>query len=280
MTGKINDDDCIRFMQKRLPELGYRWKGFRKVRKQVCKRIRRRLMELELLDLSSYHQYLETHEAERNVFDSLCNITISRFYRDKHIFDRLQSDILPVLAEKSVTDQQKQVRCWSAGCCSGEEPFTLQILWRLAIMPQLETAIPFLITATDRDASLIERAKKGIYPAGALKDMPPKWKALAFKKRDHMHQIKEIFQKDVQFLEQDIRKDMPEGEFELILCRNLVFTYYEEYLQQDILKRMIKKLIPGGFFIVGIHETIPEGQNILIPFGKCIYIKNPVLAKR
>jgi chemotaxis protein methyltransferase CheR len=276
MTGKIHDDDCIRFMQKLLPELGYRWKGFRKVRKQVCKRIRHRLRELDLPDLSSYHQYLEKHREEEKVLDSLCNITISRFYRDKHIFDRLQSEILPLMAEKTPEYKQKQVRCWSVGCCSGEEPYSLQIIWKLAVMPQFETAIPFRITATDRDTSLIERAKKGVYPAGALKDMPREWKTRAFVNQDPMLHVKNEFQKDIQFFKQDIRMDMPEGEFELILCRNLVFTYFQEYLQRDIFNRMMTKLIPGGFFIIGIHESIPEGQNILIPIGKCIYMKKTI----
>lgn len=273
MTGKIHDDDCIRFMQKLLPELGYRWKGFRKVRKQVCKRIRHRLRELELPDLNSYHEYLETHREEEKVLDSLCNITISRFYRDKHVFDRLHSEILPLIAEKKSENQQKQVRCWSVGCCSGEEPYSLQILWKLGVMPQLATAIPFRITASDRDAFLIERAKKGTYPAGSLKDMPREWKARAFVNQDPGFQIKKLFQKDIQFVEQDIRMDMPEGEFELILCRNLVFTYFQEYLQLEIFHRMMTRLIPGGFFIIGIHESLPEGQDILIPFGKCIYMK-------
>jgi len=103
--------------------------------------------------------------------------------------------------------------------------------------------------------------------------MPPEWKAEAFENRENNFHIKEFFQQDVQFLEQDIRKDMPEGEFELILCRNLVFTYFQDELQREIFNRMMTKLKPGGFFIVGIHESIPGGQNILVPLGKCTYKK-------
>jgi chemotaxis protein methyltransferase CheR len=142
-------------------------------------------------------------------------------------------------------------------------------------LPQVETAIPFRITATDRDGSLIERARKGIYPAGALKDMPQELKAKAFVNQENMLQIKDTYQQDVQFFNQDIRMDMPEGEFELILCRNLVFTYFQDDLQQETFDRMMTKLIPGGFFIVGIHESIPEGQDILVPYGKSIYMKEP-----
>jgi len=268
----MKDDDCVKFLQGILPRLGYRWKGFRKVRKQVCKRIDRRIRELDLSDLPSYRQYLEMHKEEEKVLDFLCNITISRFYRDQMVFSRLETEILPLLAEK-MKDWPKQVRCWSVGCCSGEEPYTLQILWKLSVLPQVETDISLRILATDRDGSLIERAKKGFYPEGTFKDMPPEWKVQAFEKGENNFHIQESFQQDVQFLEQDIRVDLPDGEFELILCRNLVFTYFRDDLQQEIFHRMMIKLKPGGFFIVGIHESIPEGQNILIPVGKCIYKK-------
>jgi chemotaxis protein methyltransferase CheR len=103
--------------------------------------------------------------------------------------------------------------------------------------------------------------------------MPPEWKARAFEKKENNFHLKKLFRQDVQFLEQDIRYDLPDGEFELILCRNLVFTYFQEVLQRETLHRMMTKLKPGGYFIIGIHESIPEGQNVLIPFGKCIYKK-------
>jgi chemotaxis protein methyltransferase CheR len=269
----MNDDDCVKFLQEFLPRLGYRWKGFRKVRKQVCKRIRHRLRELDLSDLYSYRQYLESHKGEWKVLDSLCNITISRFYRDRMIFNRLETEILPLLAERAVQNGLEHVRCWSVGSCSGEEPFTLQIIWKLSVLPRVGKDIPLKIIATDRDRSLIERAEKGIYPVGSFKDMPTEWKIQAFENRENNYHIKESLQEDVQFVEQDIRKNLPVGEFDLILCRNLVFTYYQDDLQQEIFYRMMTKLKPGGFFIVGIHESIPEGQNILIPFGKCIYKK-------
>ena len=104
--------------------------------------------------------------------------------------------------------------------------------------------------------------------------MPEECKVQAFENRGNNYHMKKIFTQDVQFLEQDIREDMPEGEFELILCRNLVFTYYTDDLQREIFFRMMTKLKPGGFFITGIHESVPEGQNILTSLGKCIYKKS------
>ena len=156
----MHDDDWVKFMQEFLPKLGYRWKGFRKVRKQVYKRISRRMRELDLSDLPSYRKYLESHKEEEKILDFLCNVTISRFYRDRVIFDRLENEILPSLADKAAQNSPAKVQCWSAGCCSGEEPYTLQVLWKLSVLPRIEKDIPLWIMATDRDLSLIERAKK------------------------------------------------------------------------------------------------------------------------
>ena len=114
--------------------LRFSWPGLRRVRKQVCKRLNRRIGELGLSGLVAYREYLCCHPEEWQVLDSLCRVTISRFYRDKRVFDVLRFEILPSLARRALTDGEKEVRCWSAGCCSGEEPYTLQILWKICVL--------------------------------------------------------------------------------------------------------------------------------------------------
>ena len=98
----MKDESCICFLQWALPRLHMRWPGFKKVRGQVCKRLGRRLEELQLADLKNYRMYLEDNPLEWHILDSLCRITISRFYRDKGIFDSLYSHVLPELIEKAV----------------------------------------------------------------------------------------------------------------------------------------------------------------------------------
>ena len=79
----MKDDRCVGFLQWLLPQLHMRWQGFRKVRTQVCKRIQRRISELELTDVDAYRQYLLTHADEWRILDHSCRVTVSRFYRDK-----------------------------------------------------------------------------------------------------------------------------------------------------------------------------------------------------
>ena len=102
-----------------------RWPGFKKVRGQVCKRLSRRLDELKLTDLKSYRMYLQDNPLEWHILDSLCRITISRFYRDKGIYDSLCSQVFPELIERSVRQEDNAFTCWCIGSASGEEPYTI-----------------------------------------------------------------------------------------------------------------------------------------------------------
>ena len=111
----MKDADCVRFLQWLLPQLQMRWPRFRKVRRQVCRRIDRRLIELGLADIAAYQEWIVLHPQELQVLDDFCRITISRFYRDRGVFDYLRRFILPDLAADAQANGRSQVCCWSAG---------------------------------------------------------------------------------------------------------------------------------------------------------------------
>lgn len=263
----MQDLECTEFLQWCLPVLRLRWPGFRKVRKQVCKRLGRRIGELGLSGPVAYREYLEGNPEEWQMLDSLCRITISRFYRDRRVFDALRIRILPSMAKRALTDGEKEVRCWSAGCCSGEEPYTLQILWKICVLPLHGQDIPLRIIATDADQELIKRAGNGSFQKSSLRDLPGELIRQSFGHSANFYSILKDFREDIEFEKQDIRKELPDGLFHLILCRNLVFTYFDEALQGRILERILEKLVPGGFFIIGVHESLPQGEYGLKPYS-------------
>jgi len=271
----MKDLQCTEFLQWCLPLLRFSWPGFRKVREQVFKRLSRRIGELGLSGLVAYREYLVNHHEEWQVLDSLCRVTISRFYRDKRVFDVLRFEILLTLARRALTNGEKEVRCWSAGCCSGEEPYTLQILWKICVLPVTGQDIPLRIIATDTDAELIGRAGKGSFMGSSLRDLPGELIKLAFGHSEKIFSVLKDFRENIEFAEQDIRKESPDGIFHLILCRNLVFTYFDESQQKGILIKIIGKLVTGGFLIIGVHESLPEGEFSLKQYSNipCIYQK-------
>ena len=139
----MNDTDCTAFLQWALPRLELRWPGFRKVRRQVCKRLRQRMRELGLDDYSAYRARLEAYPSEWRVFDECCHITISRFFRDRGIFEVVRGHVLPDIAARAKREG-RGAQIWSAGCASGEEPYTLKILWDTEIAHPLLQALAHL----------------------------------------------------------------------------------------------------------------------------------------
>lgn len=247
--------DCIVFLQWALPRLRMRWTGFRKVHKQVCKRLRRRMQELDLSGFSAYQAYLKTHPEEWPVLDSLCIITISRFYRDRGVFNALKEKVLPALAARA-NAAGRPLLCWSAGCASGEEPYTLSILWEELLSGKFPD-VELCIIATDLDAYMLERARRGCYTAGSMKELPEAWQQRAFTRQGEAFCIKQIYKNRVHFLQQDIRQQIPEDVYDLILCRNLIGFYYDKGLQTELFRKIHAHLYPEGALVLGTHETLP-----------------------
>jgi len=257
----MTDAECTAFLQWALPRLRMRWAGFRKVRGQVCKRLSRRISTLGLKNLEDYRAHLTAHPDEWDHLDSCCRITISRFYRDRGLFDYLTVTLVPDLARET-HGAEGELQVWSAGCASGEEPYSLALLWQLAAGTHFPE-VRLVVEATEADSSLLERARDGIYPASSLKDLPEDWAREGFEPADGRFRLRDRFRTDVRFSNQDIRRQMPEGPFGLILCRNLVFTYYEESLQVALLERMMARLKTRGALVLGAHERLPEGSGLL-----------------
>jgi len=260
----MKDRDCVRFLQETLPQLQLRWPGFRRVRRQVCKRLQRRLDVLQLPDLAAYRQHLDEHTPEWATLDACCRITISRFYRDRGIFRLLESDILPQLASQARTRGAPCLRAWSAGCGAGEEPYTLAMLWALAPDPVFRhTGLEIL--ATDGDAALLQRARVACYPYSSIRELPSDWRQAAFSHTDERWCLRPSFRHAVRFLQQDIRRAAPDGPFDLVLCRNLAFTYFDAPLQEATARRIAGVLRSGGLLLLGAHERLPDDLETYAP---------------
>jgi chemotaxis protein methyltransferase CheR len=253
----MRDEQCVRFLQWALPKMHMRWRGYRKVRRQVCKRVDRRIQELGLAGVEAYRSWLGENDDEWRHLDACCRITISRFYRDRAVFDALADHVLPVLADAARRRGDTVLRTWSAGCGCGEEPYTLAIIWH----NELRHRFPGMgveIVATDADPNVLRRARAGRYESGSLKELPERLREQAFDRDDDAYRIKPESRRGVRFLEQDIREGQPGGCFDLVLCRNLVFTYFDECRQRELLRRIAGTMHDGAALVLGAHEHLPD----------------------
>jgi len=243
----VKDSECISFLQWALPRLGLRWRGYRKVRHQVCKRVDRRIRALGLDGVESYRARLESVPDEWKALDELTRITISRFFRERDVFRCLDETVLPMLR---VLAEPGPVEIWSAGCAGGEEAYTLAIAAK-------RRGISVRIVATDWDPQQLRRAREARYAPGTLKDLPATWRSSAFERQGEELVLREELRESVELLRQDIRTDMPNGPFHLVLCRYLAFTYFDAPLQRRIAQQLLERTVPGGFIVLGKHESWP-----------------------
>ncbi len=251
---------CTTFLQWALPRMGFRWPGFRRVRRQVCRRIDGRRQALGLADIAAYRKFLETNPVEFAVLDEFCRITISRFYRDRAVFDLLSEIILPALVDSAGVDHGP-VRCWSAGCGAGEEPYSVGLAWRLGAARGRGR---LHVVATDADPAMVERAARACYRASSLKELPEGWRECAFRRVGPQYRLCETYRAGIAFSVQDIRREMPPGPFDLVLCRNLAFTYFDEASQRRIAGDLVSRLRPGGVLVLGRREKLPPPDPGLI----------------
>ena len=205
----MDDRQCVRFLQWALPQLHMRWPGFRKVRGQLRKGLDRRMRDLGLASADEYRGYLGNHADEWQHLDAMCRITVSRFYRDKAVFATLTKQVLPALTEEA--QQRGGLRAWSAGCASGEEPYTLSILWRCELQSRY-AGMDFDVVATDANPVTIDRAREARYEFSSLRELPEPWRDAAFEREDDGYRLRSAYRRGVQFVEQDIRETRPDGE--------------------------------------------------------------------
>jgi chemotaxis protein methyltransferase CheR len=178
-------------------------------------------------------------------------VTISRFARNRAVWAVLV-DELPRLAVAG------RLRAWSAGCGAGEEPYTLAI----ACAHQLP-AVELDVLGTDIDETQLARARAACYPEGALRELPTAWRD-AFEWRDGLACLRDALRAPVRFESRDLRAAPPAGPFDLIFCRNLAFTYFEESLQREVAASLRAVLRPDGVLVVGAHKQIPAGTPGLV----------------
>ena len=134
------------------------------------------------------------------------------------------------------------------------------------------------ILGTDIDEHMLVRARSGKYKMSSLKELPDNLIEYGFEISGENHLLKDNVKENIEFLNQDVREEMPQIFFNIIACRNLVFTYYDLNLQKELVQRLIKKLLPGGILILGKNESLPGDYPELVQNNQCklVYRLEPI----
>lgn len=188
-------------------------------------------------------------------------INVSEFWRNPNRWEVLEAKFLPELARES-----SRIKCWSAACSTGEEPYTLAMI--LAENGWLTQAS---ILATDLDEGALEKAQQGVYMDRSVRDVPDKYIRKYFAHQDHLMRISDSLKRSVQYRKQNLLHDPFDVSFDLIICRNVMIYFTEEAKHQLYLK-FSRALKPGGILFVGSTEQIfTPGQYDLEPADTFFY---------
>jgi chemotaxis protein methyltransferase CheR len=251
------DDDQFRQL---LDWFDFSWSGYRKVRKGVKKRISRHMQELKCKNISAYLNLLNKSTELRQECEKRMTVSISRFFRDRQLWQGIEDDLLPRMIESKM----KVLRVWSAGCARGEEVYSFKIVWdhlnkKYRQLPGIE------ITATDIHPDYIDRARAGVYAKSSMKELAQEDREHYFDigKSGNRFEIKAAFQRDIEWNIQDILSDPPGSAFDIIFLRNNLLTYYKAHLKIEGLKSVTSVLAAAGWLIVGSHEKLPSAVSNL-----------------
>lgn len=228
---------------------------------------------MRILNISDYAKYATTLDNDRKEFEEIfasLSINVTNFFRDSTVFDRFQLSILPKIL--SGIDGENKIRIWSAGCASGEEPYSIAMMFKQEIrkLPNLKVEI----VANDVNKFAIQFAERGRYSAKSVESLPSNIILNNFQQRtdENNHVEYEIMQsiKDmVTFRVGDILSDTIQY-FDAIFCRN-VLIYYEKEAQELIFTKFYKGLKDTGYLVLGMDETM---------FGRrCQKLFNPLMAR-
>lgn len=241
------------------------WKGYRKVRKGVKKRICRHMKELGCRNSQEYFRALTKSRELIKECELLMTVSISRFFRDRLLWQALGSEVLPAI----VKENRKEVKVWSAGCACGEEVYSFKIVWdrlrkRFELLPDLK------VLATDMNSVYLDKARVGIYSLSSLREVSEEVRSRYFEPlpKGGLYRVIPLLKEGILWTVHNLLSDPPGADFHLIFLRNNLLTYYQDDLKKAVFNKVIQSLAPGGFLITGAHEKLPPGTWNLVRSGR------------
>jgi chemotaxis protein methyltransferase CheR len=219
----------------------------------VKARLIKRLRHLKIFGFDQYLKYLANDKSGSEIRAMVDVLTTNKtnFFRESEHLDYLRNEIITRL-------ENDQIRIWSAGCSSGEEPYSIAITLCEAIPDIGKRDVKFL--ATDISDRMMERARQGLYDEETLKGMPAQLKRKYFQKAEagigHRYRVLPQLQSMVCFAKLNLMEEWPmRGLFDVIFCRN-VMIYFDKPTQEKLVKRFWSQLREGGYLMVGHSESL------------------------
>ena len=243
-------------------------------------RLRKRLKALGMKSFRAYCDYLFSPEGRKQELVPMIDVITTNktdFFREPRHFDYLTQTAVPELVRSEGAGIRRQLIVWSAGCSTGEEPYTIAMVLNELVKKQ--PAFHFMVLATDISTKVLDKAMRGVYERERIEAVPGALKKKYFMQsidtKKHLVRIVPELRAAVRFR----RLNFMDGDFgmrepmDIIFCRNVII-YFDKPTQERLLNRLCKHLIPGGYIFMGHSETL-SGLNVpLVSVGSMVYRKH------
>jgi len=203
---------------------------------------------------SSYKDFIELIQTDKNIYRKFIEhltINVSEFFRNPNHWEVMEREIIPVLLK-----QRSTLKIWSAGCSTGEEAYSLAMLFRERFPGKIDR-----ILASDLDQEVLDRAGIALYSSKAAQTLPANYLNKYMHQEGEFFRVSDEIKRMVKFERQDLLKDAFATDFDLILCRNVVI-YFTEETKQKLYRKFVEALRPGGVLFIGSTEQIFQAKEI------------------
>jgi two-component system CheB/CheR fusion protein len=243
-------------------QIGHDFTRYKKT--TISRRIEKRMDLHNIEDITVYVRYLQEHPEEVQLLFKEFLIGVTSFFRDPDAFEVLREKGLPRILEGKPDDYL--VRAWVPGCATGEEVYSLAMLFR-EYLDEAKKDFKLQIFGTDIDEDAIRQARTGIYPDNVAADLTPGRLKRFFVKDEAGYRVKKEIRETVIFAVQNVIKDAPFTKLDLVSCRNLLI-YLEPDLQNRLIPLLHYSLKPGGALFLGTSESIGKFTDLFNAIDK------------
>jgi chemotaxis protein methyltransferase CheR len=263
---------------RHLVELAYEHAGIAlsdSKRNLVYSRLSRRLRALNLRSFREYRGYLTSAEGAQEIVKFINSIStnLTKFFRESHHFDHFRSNVAVSYSKAPRYGAAERLRVWSAGCSTGEEPYTIAVV--LAREIRDIAARDVRVLATDIDTDVLAKAARGEYQANSLDDIPKAYREFFPISREDetgaLIQMNQSIRDIIAFRHLNLMQVWPfRGLFDAIFCRN-VMIYFDGPTKANLIKRFTQQIKPGGWLYIGHSESLNGHHPGLQLVGRTIY---------
>jgi two-component system CheB/CheR fusion protein len=229
----------------------------------IYRRVERRMGLHQIDRIATYVRFLQENPQETELLFKELLIGVTSFFRDPAAWDQIRNEVLPSLLTRRPGGGV--LRAWAAGCSTGEEAYSLAIVFKEALAQVKPAGIFSLqIFATDLDKDAIDKARAGVYPANIAADVSPERLRRFFIQEERGYRAGKEIREMVVFAPQNIIMDPPFTKLEILICRNLLI-YLSPELQKKLIPLFHYSLNPGGILFLGSAETIGASTDLFAP---------------